>query len=464
MDAVAEQLTRIFGTQGFFNLIVAGRLLLALAIGLLLGMEREIARLRSGRHKLAGLRTVTFISLLGALSVLLDRSGVLFLVLLVLLSASFGIAYVRNSIVTGQTGLTTNITVLIAFLLGAMAMRGDVETTFGGAPVVLDLTLFSVVLTIVVALLLSTKGAIEKAVTSVSPDEFFSSLKFLVVAFIILPFLPTDSVGKFVDVGHPIGQAVLDAINLYSLWFMVVLIAGIGFVGYVLGKILGAGRGVGLSGFIGGLVSSTAVMSSTAGRSKESEHLVPALLVATTVASITSFVRVLLEALALNRSLVGTIILPIGIMTLAGIVALYVLHRHTPPVKGVSNDVEQKSPFRLGPAIQFTGFILGVKVLMALTLAFGLGAGGMYLTGIISGFADVDAITLNAAESARNAVIPNYVAATTIILAVMMNMVSKAGIAIFFGSRAFAKQVAIVFGSIIAAGMVGIGITQVVFG
>ena len=455
MDRIAAELANIFGTQGFFDLTIAGRLFLAIAIGFLIGMEREIAGIHSGRHKLAGLRTITFVALLGAMSVMLDERGVLFLVLLVLLSAFFITAYVRNTIETDQRGLTTSFVALITFLLGAMVMRGETAVTSGGSPLVLNLTLFSVVIAITATLLLSLKRVLESTVASITPEEFFHSLKFLVVAFIILPFLPVEPVGSFVTVEHPVLQHVLDEVNLSSLWFMVVLIAGIGFAGYVLGKILGAGRGVVLSGFIGGLVSSTATMSAMAERSKTGK-IVNAFAIAATVATVTSFFRVLLEVVVINPGLVSSVVVPLVVMALASIVAIILMRRHKEVVPHGELQIEHASPFALVPALKFTGFILAIKVLMVLAMEYEL-SGGLYLTSLISGLADVDAVTLNASSLAREGRIPASVASTAITLAVLSNMSVKAGIAILFGGPVFRKHIAAAFGGTIAAGLLTIG-------
>jgi hypothetical protein len=88
-------------------------------------------------------------------------------------------------------------------------------------------------------------------------------LKFAIITAIILPVLPNQS----------FWEAPFDVLNPYKIWLMVVLISGIGFLGYILVKLVGSRHGIGLTGFLGGLVSSTAVTLTFAQRSqKESQH------------------------------------------------------------------------------------------------------------------------------------------------------------------------------------------------
>lgn len=457
MSSFLDSAIAILGAQGSFNLSVFGKLLLAVGIGILIGIERELASIESGHHKLAGLRTIIFVVLLGGLSVLVDPSGLLPVVGFVMTCVLLTVAYVIVARANGEMGLTTPTVTILAYLLGAMVFLGPQRATFAGQEVTLNLTSFAVTIAIVVTLILSLKLNLERFVSRITPDEFFSSLKFAVIAFIVLPFLPDKPLSTYVDVDVKWVQAVLSGINPHGLWTMVVLISGISFVGYILSKLLGAKRGVSLSGFLGGLASSTAVTSSMAARSRGRVSSAIPYVLATIIASATSFVRVLAEVAVVNRSLVSAVALPMVGMTVVAFAAIFFLPKDT-GAKGDTH-VDHESPFSLGPALKLTGMILLIKVVMKLALAYEV-PGGLYVTSFISGLADVDAVTLNASGLALEGVIARDMAATAITLAVLSNMAVKTGIAVMAGSPDFGRRIRPIFIAVIVVGLLAAVVPQ----
>ncbi len=456
-----ENAIHIFGPQGFFSLGIAGKLLLAIGIGILMGLERELASKEQHMHALVGLRTMSFASLLGAITLLFDPSGAMTLAAFIGLCFVVIAGYVVHALKDMPSGITTSITSLISLLLGAMVMAGSRDVVIDGVSYTVPLTQLAVFTAVIVTILLSAKSSLDRTVVLIKPVEFLATMKFAVVTFVILPFLPDRPLSDVIQVDNPLVEAALSSINLASLWLLVVLISGIGFVGYILSRFIGHAKGIGLSGFLGGIVSSTAVMGAMAARSKESGRVVLPLVIATTIATITSFFRLYVEIAFVNRSILDVIVWPLLAMALTGMIGLRFLrdreHRAETAGESPSLEVEHESPFALKPALKFTILILIIKLVVKVILVWSGGGAKsttlLYIVAFISGFADADAFALAVATEALHGTIPLADVASSIVLVVVANMISKTGIAALFGSKAFRKQTALPF---IAITLVGI--------
>jgi len=203
--------------------------LVALAIGLLLGLEREHSHTRKVP---AGSRSFALLSLVGAVAASVDKWAVV--AGLVGVGAILALAYFRTS--EEDPGTTTEIAALVAYLLGALAYT---------RPAV------AVALAVVVAGLLVSKTRIHRfAREIVSEVELEDAIKFLVVAFVVLPLLPDRGMGPY------------GVLNPSKVWFLVVLLTGIGWVGYIGVRALGPERGLLVTGLAGGFISASATTAS----------------------------------------------------------------------------------------------------------------------------------------------------------------------------------------------------------
>lgn len=235
---------------------------------------------------------------------------------------------------------------------------------------------------------------------------------------------------------------------------MVVFISGISYAGYILMKIVGPERGIGITGILGGLVSSTAVVTAMAARVKESELLLKAAVFAAVVASSMMFLRVFFEVLVVNSSLIPLLAAPMIIMGVLGIF-LGVLVWRSSMVKKMDSEVKLKNPFSLKPALIFGALFVAIIFISNLANIY-FGSRGVYIASIISGVADVDAITISMALLAQNGTISSITAVTAITLASISNTVVKFGIALFLGTRSFGKNVGGLFLIIIVAGLIAV--------
>ncbi len=412
---------------------------LALASGLLIGFEREQSRPAEGSNEsfLGGARTLPLFALVGAVSVLLAESlglwllAVSFAGLVVLLAVSFA-ADLRAG---RHPGLTSEAALVLTFLLGALsATRGTFDATETKVYVVLSVT-------VVATLLLSVKPRLHAFLRRASAEDVYATLKFLLVAVVVLPQLPRQTFGP------------LDVLNPFDIGLMVVLIAGISFTGYVAIRLLGARRGLLLTAAVGGLVSSTAVTLSFSGRARQTPALRHGCALAVVLASTIMFPRVLVEVAVVNAALLPKVALPICAMGIAGLASSYFLWRRTRRGED-SPEVSFHNPFELGTAIKFA-LLFALVLLGAKAASSWLGNAGSYLAGALAGLTDVDAITLSMASLSRDT-IPHEVAATTIFIGAVSNTLVKAGIATVAGGWAFGREVALAFAAVTAAGALGL--------
>ena len=245
-------------------------------------------------------------------------------------------------------------------------------------------------------------------------------------AAIILPILPNEAIFK----------PPFDVLNPYKIWLMVVFISGISFLGYVAIKIVGPQQGIGLTGLLGGLVSSTAVTLSVSERSNREPQLAKPFALAITVAWTVMFARILVEVGVINKALLGKIWLPIVVAGAIGL--LYCLYLYFSQRTTEKGDIKFSNPFDLKSAIKF-GLLYGLVLLISRVAQMYLGDTGIYLSSIVSGAADVDAIALSMSELSRSGGLDLDTASNAVILAAMSNTAVKGGIALFGGAVTLRK-------------------------
>jgi uncharacterized membrane protein (DUF4010 family) len=402
----------------------------ALGLGFLVGLQREHAH--EGEQKkllFGGVRTFPLLSLLACAAAYLAAeadSPWLLAVPLGLAGALIVAVYVVSAW-RGEVGMTTEVAALLMLVIGVLCARGSL-----GLAVALGVTTMA---------LLSLKMELHRLAGRVTRDDVLATLKFGIITAIVLPVLPDRTWG-----GPP-----FDVLNPRQIWLMVVLISGISFLGYLAIKMVGARQGIGLTGFLGGLVSSTAVTLSFAQRSRRRGNLARAFAVAVTIAWTMMFVRILVEVAVVNRPLLDRLWPPMVAAGAAGLAASLVLY-----LAQRSKDEEEMSlanPFELGPAVKF-GLLYGLILLFSRAAREWLGDGGVYLSSVLAGLTDVDAITLSMAELAKpgGSVEPGL-AARAVTLAAMSNTLVKGGIVLATGGVELKRALLPGFLLILAAGL-----------
>lgn len=387
---------------------------IALFIGVLIGLEREYARLKEDVKAFAGVRTFPLISLLGCSAALLTdlADPWVFAVLALLLGALVAIGYAVDAF-QGHVGLTSEIAAIVVFTCGALCYWNYLD--------------LAAALAVVTFGFLTLKPQLHRFAQRISSEDLYATLKFAVISLIILPVLPNQTYGP----------PPFDAFNPYKTWLMVVFISGISFLGYLLIKVIGGSRGIGLTGLLGGLVSSTAVTLSFSERSQDHPAMARPFALAITLAWTVMFGRVIVEVAVLNRTLLGALWLPMVAGMAAGLVFCVFYYFGQRPAEG--SDVKLANPFELGPAIKF-GILYAVVLVVAKAAQFYFQEAGLYAAAAVAGLADVDAITLSMAELAgtEDGIAPSL-AAGAVVLAAISNTMVKGGIALSVGSPALRR-------------------------
>jgi len=415
-------------------------LLAALAVGLLIGLEREQAKTdleakteHTKGRTLGGVRTYPIIALTGALATMLESASMwLPLVALGGLIVLLAISYAGDVRKDSDHGMTTEASALATYLIGALATsRGVVE------PMSTRLLLV-VALGITLTFLLSSKKWLHGFAAKVSREDLFATVKFLIAAAIVLPLLPRQDMGP------------LDAINPFSVGLMVVLISGLSFLGYVAMKLYGERWGVLLSAAIGGLVSSTAVTITFANRAKQDEKLAPVAAAAIAIASTIMVVRVAVLVCVVKPELLPQLVLPLVGVGAGAILGGLVGYRGTK--KQAGEEMHIRNPFELGSAVRF-GIVFAVILLATKGAREYLGDQGLFIAAGVGGLTDVDAVSLSAAKQAA----PHDTAAVVaIVIAVISNTITKSALALGIGGRRLGKRAFLIGGIMIVGAALGL--------
>lgn len=313
----------------------------------------------------------------------------------------------------------------------------------------------AIMMAIALSIIVSSKEIIQWYLQKISREEVNTTLKFAAIAFVILPLLP-DVKYSFLTlsqavwfsgvwaINHPIWTTAF--FNPYSLWLFVVVMSAISYVWYFLTKIFGSTSGILLSCIIWGLVSSTAVTASMSEESKKYPKNSSLYTTGTLLASGVMFIRVIAIVWFVFTSLLSFIFIPALAMFTIFMVFTGYFYFTSRNEKSAKIHIEEKvqSPFRISPALKFAGFILMIKFIAAIWIIYKdvWGESLFYYTlWIVSGLADVDAITQTMASDASLGSLGIVVAGTTILIAVMSNNIVKWSLAYRFGERQFGRKV-----------------------
>lgn len=393
----------------------------ALGVGILVGLERQHSEMsrepEQPEDTPLGVRTFALLSLLGWLTRELAGALPWLPVGVVGLAGALLVSQHLHKEPHERVGITTEIAALLTLVLGML---------------VSDSRLLAATVAVLATLILISKFWVGNVVSKLRRVEIAGTLQLLIAVAIVLPLLPAEA------------QDPWDALPPRAIGFFVVLIAGLNYIGYFLSRILGRQRGVGITGIVGGITSSTAVTATMALSAAKHPSLRTAGQLAVFLANAMSFVRVVVLAVAASRE-VAMSILPVmaamsGVMLLASVWALPALRSPGRDAEGP----ELRNPFALLPALKW-GLLLTIVLLISAIASDALGGEGLVVVAALSGLAEVSPITLAAARQAADGEVAVSLAALAITIAVIANIFVKSGIALFGGGRAFGAPVVAVF-------------------
>lgn len=386
------------------------RFVVALCIGMLVGVERERSKGQGPTRRVAGIRTFTLAALLGAVSMQLGGPLILSVALAVA-GVLLGVAYFRNR--GDDPGLTTEVALLLTILLGALA---------------LSTPLLAAGLGVALAIILAAKGPVHEFVRNVLTQRELTDAFILAFATVIVwPALPNEPMGPY------------SAINPHQLWSLVVLVMVIGGAGHIATRLLGHTYGLPLSGFASGFVSSAATIGAMGQRAKSNPAQMHGAVAAATLSTIATFMQ-MAAVLAVTSPAAAIAMAPA--LVAGGIVAgAYGLWFTWRAVNA-----------RNGPPTHSGGaFSLKTALILAATLALMLVAGaflreqlgqsGVLIGAALAGFGDAHAPAISVAALVTGGKLAANEALTPILAAMTCNAVTKAVLAWGAGSRAFAARV-----------------------
>ena len=389
---------------------LAIRLAVSLAIGLLIGAERERRKGDgSGRHP-AGIRTFAIASLAGGLSLAFGNEAILIAVALVI-GALTAVAYSRSR--SRDPGLTTEVALVTTVLLGALAVKEPALASGLGVGVVV---------------LLASRSMLHRFVKRVlTEQELHDALIFAAAALVILPLTPDKGVG-------PLG-----AINPRTIWRLAVLFMAISGAGYIAQRALGPRAGLPLSGFASGFVSSSATVGAMGARAKEHPALRPAAVAAAVLSTVATVVQLAILLAATSPPVLAAIRLPLVLAGAAAVIyALFFAIRGARA--GGADSGERGRAFRLWIAVAFALIVGAVTLLSALIHRY-LGERGLALAAAAGGFADAHAAAIGVASLVAAGKLTAEGAVLPILAALSSNTLTKAILAVTAGGRVYALEV-----------------------
>lgn len=387
----------------------------ALAIGLLIGLERGWnMRDKAEGMRVAGLRTYGLLSLLGALwGMLAQQTGAELLGFAYLgLALILLVAYQANLQTFDNHSITGSIALLLTFSLGAL--------------VVFDHAMLAAATAVITTSLLGFKPVLHNWINKLDQEEIYATIKLLLISVVILPVLPNQNFGPW------------KAFNPYHIWWMLVLIAAISYLGYFATKIMGNRHGPMLTGLFGGLVSSTAVTLNLSRLARLHPGMQNALAAGILMACATMLARILLVVSILNPALFQMLWLTLVAMAVLMYIMAFLFWRKAANFK-TESEIALENPFQIGVALKF-GVLLLVVMFLTKVLRFYFGDLGTYMLAAISGIADVDAITLSMANISKSHSELN-VAGYAILIAIFVNTSFKTMLSWLVGDKQLVLRV-----------------------
>lgn len=489
---------------------IISRLLLAILLGAFIGLERdnhlfedkdkdgvddfthkqqqnaEIAAKKFSFIKgaypaigLGGLRTYIMISLLGAVAGIAALYGYASLVWVFAggVIAFILVAFILNYFDKNTLGLTTEISIMLTFLLSYLMLASEV-----------DLRIL-VSLYIISAVILSIKSETHQLIKKFKRKEIIDSTKFALFSIVVLQFLPDKvlPLASLPVIGEYLSQLFssefllsLDFFNPYRIWLIVVFISGINFIGYFLVKVLGKSRGMNILGLLGGLISSTAVTEAMAMASKDlkKHEDIDIYVNSALLSNMISFIRIVVVVALFNVELALAIAVPMSVMAVfvwlwylvskgrgIGDITAKELQKKAPEIKDKdmhklhSDSVEKlerfglsfTTPFSFKPALAF-GAMYILVLIFTKTMYYYLGDSGFLVSSMVSAITGLDAVTINTATLAGD-VVPISMGALVLIIAVSANLVIKVVLAMMLGNQYYVKRLMILFLSAIVLGV-----------
>lgn len=416
------------------DLNIAKSILLSVLLGFSIGLQREVSfALREENTTFTGARSFAIISLLGFLAAYFKAN---FIWITIVITFIFGALLISSFIIRAlnkeKSGSTTAFAAIVAFLIGMLVYDG--------------LYLFATFTAVVVIFILDIRSNILQLRDKTKNKDLHSMVLFLLITFIILPILPNYTIDPY------------QIINPYFIWMMVVLISGLSFAGYIAARLIGVSRGIMVAGFFGGFLSSTATTITFSKKvdeqNKATRHLASAIALACT----TMYVRIIIVSAFIDIGIAMKLLPAYLLATITGYMYVYYLYKHSEQ-STIDIDFMYQNPLELKEALKF-GLLFGVVFGATTLLKNWTGTLGVYLSSLLSGLSDVDAITLSLSTLYTDGNLMLYTALIGIVIATFSNSLTKLAIAYIIGNKVLGNHLSIAFAIPLATIMIVLSIQE----
>jgi uncharacterized membrane protein (DUF4010 family) len=396
------------------------KLILSLALGALIGIERE----RRGAGELVeGMRTFMLLSFFATLSAYFYQffNTILIVIVAFVIVGILTIFGYISKTRKKHFGLTTEIAFLLTFIIGLIVF-------FDSYPYI-----FSIATGLILTFILASKGRMHNFAHHLKEKEVWDAIFFAILVFVILPIVPNTTYFNF--------------FNPFLVWLSIVLVLAMSFAGYIAMRIFGVRKGIALTGAFGGLVSSTSVTVAMSEETKKFPKIFNTAAFAITLASSTMFLRILAVDFFINTDVAMKIMMPMVVLAAVGYIVSFIIFKNSKS----EPKVNLGSPLAFKPAAAFGIFFIVVFIVSRLVGTY-VGDAGILLFAFIAGLVEVDAINISLATLAISTITPTL-AIHGIILAAVANTISKWFLSRTLGTSDLVKDVGKVFIFLIALGI-----------
>lgn len=408
-------------------------ILVSTGIGLIIGLEREYNKLQNGL--MSGIRTFPIACIAGFLLANLsgDFSNWIIVAAIPAFLLFLGIDHFNKN-GNHLQGHTTHLALFVTFLLGMMISKHLYKEGLAAA--------------VIVVTLLALKDKFKSTLKSITEKELFATIKFFILSLLILPFLPNQKFG-------PTG-----IFNLYEIGWVVVIVSVLNFFGYFLTKFIGTKKGIIATAMLGGLISSTAVAWSFSSRSKENPELSGTYASGILIASAIMFPRLAIISYVFNPVIMQTLWLPFLLMFITAASYSWWLIRNRKNNEISEAPIVVGNPLDILSALYFAVVFIAILASVYYSNTY-FGNQGLYLSAIISGFADTDAITISVSKLAKEIDLVST-SAKIIVAATISNSLVKLGIGLLKGSTQIKLKLSIGYGAVLIVGLSYILLTALI--
>ena len=382
----------------------------ALAVGALIGAERERRKGEGPSRSPAGIRTFAIASITGAVAFSLG-GGTLLAVVAACVAAMLSVSYGKRP--HDDPGLTTEIVLVLTVLLGGLCIPSPQ---------------MAAAIAVSVTVLLYVKAWLHNLVTTlISQDELDDALIFAAATLVILPLVPDRPMGPWL------------AFNPHSIWIVIVLVMGIGAAGHIAVRLFGARFGLPLSGALSGFISSTATIGAMGSRAVQSPEMRAGCVAGAVLSSAATILQMALVLAAISLPTLQRLALPLALAGAAAIAYGLVLTLVTMR-KPVPDSPRSGSAFSLKTALVF-GSVLAVVLVASAGLQAQLGGSGVLLAATAAGLVDTHAAGISVATLVVSGKITPEAAVVPILAGLTSNTLSKMLVAVISGGWNFALRI-----------------------